>query len=83
MTYKKGDRVWWWSKESGFESRSLAIFVRYDGGKTDCILAVKGNQFRWPTALIGAEEKYTPPRKPWYPLPKRKAQAKKRKKPRK
>jgi hypothetical protein len=60
MKYHRGDRIWWWSEQSG--KRSKAVFLRYDhdrGKRKDCILVINigpkrkpfKHAFRWPTKL--------------------------------
>lgn len=60
--YTKGDKVWWWSEQSGKDNRSKAVFLKYDYEREkfgDCILVInigtKRNKFkhsfRWPTRL--------------------------------
>lgn len=58
LTYERGDRVWWWSEQSGWKNRSKAIYVEDDASfpKRDVILAIKIGRkkkgmvqmFRWP-----------------------------------
>lgn len=60
--YTKGDKVWWWSEQSGEKNRSKAVFLKYDherGNFGDCILVVNigtkkhpfKHRFRWPTGM--------------------------------
>ena len=62
MTYERGDRVWWWSEQSGKSGRTKAVFLQYDhdrGKRKDCILVINigpnrrpfKHRFRWPTKL--------------------------------
>jgi len=63
VKFKRGDKVWWWSRLS---SLTLAVFVEYDQDfpKRDCILAipigVRGNRmahtFRWPLRQVANVE---------------------------
>jgi len=58
--YNRGDLVWWWSTQSGWENRSRALYVK-DDGKKDVLLFIKigdyKHVFRWPRDLIAPREK--------------------------
>ena len=62
MKYHKGDRVWWWSEQSGRAKANKAVFLEYDhdrGKRRDSILVINvgtkkkvfKHKFRWPTEL--------------------------------
>lgn len=56
--FSRGDTVIWRSPVTG--KGSYAIFVRYDEDgfpDKDCILAIKGNVFRWPLYLTEAYDR--------------------------
>jgi len=55
--YERGDKVWWWSEQSGKKNRSKAVYLKDDEDfpVEDVILVIPigktKHRFRWPRRL--------------------------------